>query len=139
VALDIDIVTRLGWLGVSEETLRRRLVAQFSFRESDYTHHHYEPERKNRLHYSDYKKRPTRSELLVAVLAEIERIGATRKRPKVLAGGVVKRVYCTYPEAESFRKRWEAIEDEAERAERVRRFGPDRCFRSRHGKKGNLR
>lgn len=120
-----DIVTRIGWLGVSMETLRRRLVAQFLFRESDYTHRRDDPKAK---HYSDYKK-PTRASLAALVEAEIIRICATRKRPKVLVGAVVKRTYDTYPEEATFQKKMEKIGEAAEVADSPQSW----C--GRHGKK----
>jgi len=137
VSVKNDIVTKLGWLGVSEEELRRRLVAQFSFKESDWTHLRYGRADPKTKHYDDYKK-PDREDLATKVHAEIVRIGAARKRPKILVGAVVKRIYATYPATDAFKKMMEKRKDAEEEARLARKFPDNAHDISRHGRKGNL-
>ena len=132
-----DIVTKLGWLGVSEEELRRRLVDQFSFKESDWTHLRYDRADPKSKHYDDYEK-PDRKALVALVHAEIVRIGAARKRPKILVGAVVKRVYDTYPATDAFKKMMEKRKDAEADARLARKFPADAHDISYHGRKGNL-
>lgn len=120
------IETARALVGVPPIPTLHELVERFRFREEWYGSAR--GRTSDQMLGTHYQK-PSRGSLLSEIMNEITMAGGEdgnfpgKKRPKILAGAVLKRVYPTYPEEGPFRAKWKKIDDAEELAWFQQKFG----------------